>query len=543
MAAVKKTTATSAASPGGKGAAGWIILGMVLVLGFNFALRWRLAEMPLERDEGEYAYAGQLIRQGIPPYQLAYNMKFPGVYFAYAGLMTLCGETTRGIHLGMALVTSLTAVLVFLIGRKLFSPMGGLLAAASYVLLAAAPAAFGLAGHATHFIALFTTAGALILLGAEEKPAAWKWSLAGVLFGSAILMKQHALLSAALMVGWIGWSQWKKNPAEKLSAAKPVALFIGGSALPLLVMAVGLASAGVWKQFYFWAIEYATQYASAVSIRTAWSGFLNGFTPVFNTSWSLWVTGLLGVGAIFYAQQFRRQGVILILFLGGMLAAIPGFHFRGHYFLAALPGLALLSAAAGMVAWGRIKDATGRGLLAAIIGAALLVPMWNNRAIWFTASPAQVARQVYSLNPFLESPVVADYLREHTAPEDKIAVIGSEPQIYFHARRHSASGYLYMYALTEPQPLGSRMREEFAREVETNQPRYIVFVDIVTSWISLTQSDTSILTWWNEFVKQHYEIVGAVRLTADQPTEYYWDEAVVRTLDLAECHLLIYRRK
>src|ERR1700678_1899658 len=55
-----------------------IWLGLVAVLGFNFFVRWRLLGMPLERDEGEYAYAGQLFLQGIPPYQLAWNMKFPG---------------------------------------------------------------------------------------------------------------------------------------------------------------------------------------------------------------------------------------------------------------------------------------------------------------------------------------------------------------------------------------------------------------------------------------------------------------------------------
>jgi len=33
---------------------------------------------------GEYAYAGQLILQGVPPYKEAYNMKLPGTYAAYA---------------------------------------------------------------------------------------------------------------------------------------------------------------------------------------------------------------------------------------------------------------------------------------------------------------------------------------------------------------------------------------------------------------------------------------------------------------------------
>jgi hypothetical protein len=45
--------------------AGWLLLALVLL--FNFAVRWHLRELPLERDEGEYAYAGQLILQGVPP--------------------------------------------------------------------------------------------------------------------------------------------------------------------------------------------------------------------------------------------------------------------------------------------------------------------------------------------------------------------------------------------------------------------------------------------------------------------------------------------
>ena len=51
---------------------------MFVVLALVAVGRLQLLNFPLERDEGEYAYAGQLILQGIPPYELAYNMKFPG---------------------------------------------------------------------------------------------------------------------------------------------------------------------------------------------------------------------------------------------------------------------------------------------------------------------------------------------------------------------------------------------------------------------------------------------------------------------------------
>ena len=52
-----------------------LLFGALLFVAY---VRPRLVDVPLERDEGEYAYTGQLILEGIPPYQLAYNMKFRG---------------------------------------------------------------------------------------------------------------------------------------------------------------------------------------------------------------------------------------------------------------------------------------------------------------------------------------------------------------------------------------------------------------------------------------------------------------------------------
>jgi hypothetical protein len=51
----------------------WIFVALAILL--TLVVRVRLRDMPLERDEGEYAYAGQLILQGVPPYKDAFNMK------------------------------------------------------------------------------------------------------------------------------------------------------------------------------------------------------------------------------------------------------------------------------------------------------------------------------------------------------------------------------------------------------------------------------------------------------------------------------------
>ena len=167
---------------------------MVATLVLVAAVRLRLLNLPLERDEGEYAYAGQLMLQGIPPYQLAYNMKFPGTYAAYAVIMALFGQTPAGIHFGVLCLTTLTALMLFWLGKKMLDSTAGMVAATSYAVLAASPSMLGLAGHATHFAAFFATAGLCLMWKARQNGRWLAVFAAGCLFGLAVLMKQHAAL-------------------------------------------------------------------------------------------------------------------------------------------------------------------------------------------------------------------------------------------------------------------------------------------------------------------------------------------------------------
>src|ERR1035438_7767814 len=139
--------------------------GLLLLVVLLFALiRFQLRESPLERDEGEYAYAGQLMLQGIPPYQLAYSMKLPGIFAAYSVILAVFGQTPGAIHIGLLLINAATTFLVFLLARRLFGPLAGLSAAASYALLSTSPSVVGFAGHATHFVVLPAVGGILLLL-------------------------------------------------------------------------------------------------------------------------------------------------------------------------------------------------------------------------------------------------------------------------------------------------------------------------------------------------------------------------------------------
>jgi 4-amino-4-deoxy-L-arabinose transferase-like glycosyltransferase len=215
----------------------WLLLGLAILL--VIVVRVRLREMPLERDEGEYAYAGQLLLQGVPPYKDVYNMKLPGTYAAYAVIMAVFGQTPSGIHLGLMLVNVGSILLVFLIGRKLLDEVAGLAAAVSFALLSMSPSVLGLAGHATHFIAFFALAGTLLLLKVTEGGAAAvrhnpalrspysALLLSGVLFGLAFLMKQHGIFFCAfgvLFLAWVGVERWlavRTEEAKNRRGGKP----------------------------------------------------------------------------------------------------------------------------------------------------------------------------------------------------------------------------------------------------------------------------------------------------------------------------------
>src|SRR6266480_2295965 len=115
----------------------WLLLGATLIV--VLAARIRLLGLPLERDEGEYAYSGQLLLQGIPPYQLAYSMKFPGTSVAYALLMSIFGDSITAIHVGLITVNLGTTIFILLIGRRLLGEIGGTAAAATFSVLTLMP--------------------------------------------------------------------------------------------------------------------------------------------------------------------------------------------------------------------------------------------------------------------------------------------------------------------------------------------------------------------------------------------------------------------
>jgi hypothetical protein len=484
-------------------------------------VRLRLLDIPLERDEGEYAYAGQLMLSGIPPYSLVYNMKLPGTYAMYALIEAVFGQTTAGIHLGFLFVNAAAIVLVFLIGRRLFGAGAGAMAGAGYALMSVSPSVLGTSAHATHFVIVFALAGFLLLMTSRDGPRRLGTAfLSALLFGLSFIMKQQAVYFLFFAWALFAWSEWKERSSGGTRMAIRLAIFTLGLVIPFAVTCLLLWRAGVWDTFYFWTFHYAREYVSVVSPAEGWAYFQKAFPKVVGPSLGIWA--LAGMGLFFLYSKKRLSAftkiAVTLFTVFSALTVTPGLYFRLHYFVTILPAVALL-AGNGCAAVSRYIAGSGLKRWRTIAPVALgicalgwvIIGQWS---FFFIQTPTQACRTLYGREPFPEAVEISRYLKVHSNPGDRIAVLGAEPQIFFYTHRRSATGYIYFYGVWEVPLIAERITKEMVREIETARPRYVI-VEFIPP---------RLIDWARRYLNNKYNIVGRIDIISDDKTEYYWGE-------------------
>ena len=182
-------------------------------------------------------------------------------------------------------------------------------------------------------------------------------------------------------------------------------------------------------------------------------------------------------------------------------------------------------------------------ILVAVFAGVISFDLWWQRAVFFVDSPREVCQKTYPQNPFIESVSAAEYLREHSRPEDQVAVIGSEPEIYFYAHRHSATGYIYLYPLMEAQPFAARMQQEMISEIEKARPKFLVLVMYRYSWLMKKASSTAVLDWSAKYARKYYEPEALAGLRPDGEIIWLQGDEATRFQDKLDAYLTVYRRK
>lgn len=494
---------------------------LIVTVAFFAFVRVRLRAMPLERDEGEYAYAGQLILQGIPPYKLVYSMKLPGTYAVYAVIMSIFGETPSGIHLGIMLANAVATLLVFLLGKHLHGTLTGVVAGCTYALLSTRSSVLGLQGHATHFVVLAALAGILLILHAIDRSSKILLFSGAFFLGIAFLMKQPGIVFAAFAV--LYWL-WAERGLSRAQLAVGCAVLISGIASPFALSCAILYRGGVFREFWFWTFSYARAYGSILSLRGGWHE-LRVIGPWVIRPFVIWEIAAVGLTSILWSRKVRKRKAFLlgfVIFSG--LAVCPGLYFRPHYFIMLLPAIALLTGIAVAAAQEKLHSyprLVWLPLMAFVIAFAFSIHgHWN---VYVRLDPAAVFRKDHDsqgsgcADGCMQDQAVGEYIRTLSSAGDGVAVLGSEPAIYFYAHRRSATGYIYMFPLTEQQPFAQSMQEQMMAEVERSRPEFLVYVDDGYSWQTdkVPPRDRAFLDRVQQLVRSKYGLEQQLPISSD----------------------------
>jgi hypothetical protein len=521
----------------------WSAAVLLLVLG-TVLVRLRLLSMPLERDEGEFAYAGQPLLQGAAPYSLAFNIKLPGTNEAYAAMMAVFGQSAAGVHFGFLLVNLGTLVLLFCLARRLLRWAGVLVCCATYALISLSPAVLGLAGHASHLVVLAALGGWCLLLRARDTGAGRDMFLSGVLFGIAFLCKQPGLFFGFFGLTILARDVMLGKPAPWPLRLRNLLLLSLGLALPLALTCLWVWRAGTFDRFWFWTFTYARVHGQMMPMPAA----LHRLGAFFTSGAERWffLAGGAGLACLWMEPDEHEKRFLLAAgYFYSWCAVAIGLYFMRHYYLFLLPVTSLLLGAAVTTLAGlpgRVRIArlsvTAPGLFLAAVGWVV----WENRAVWFEMPPNTACMAIYPGEPFVECAAVAQFIKEHSAPGDQIEVVGSEPEIYFYARRRSVSGYIYMYDLVAEQPYASAMQREFIHDVESARPEFLVMVNNATSWTTWPNSDRTIFYWARQYPGQFYELAGVVAMYPAY-TEYLWGKEAAAASVKTSSAIYVYKRK
>ena len=450
----------------------WLCFAVLL----TFALRIPFFGVPMIADEGGYAYAtrGWLDGTGTLYHDL-WISRPQGIFLLYGLVFETLGTDVVALRLAAALAAAATAVVVWFYARRWAGGRAANLAAVIYALASASPYHEGFTANAEIFMALPAALAALVLL--QSARAGWSMPglvLTGLLIGISTLLKPSGIVM--LLVAWAFIYLDVERP-RRAQLRRSAAVLAGTlvAAIPSLVHGLVIG----WEEFLYATVTYRLTSQSSATV--SWDHHLWALLGMIARSWSfitlIWVVLLvrhrravrlwvrrrwqpkrrrfspsppnvqIGLtanspppGSFFrLTRPDDDAGFLLRLwFLGCGLGISLGGDWWTHY---------LIQAAAPFAIWlGVTLPRTARTLRRAdrvFLGLAtfglLIAPYW----VVTHGSGEAIAGELYDHPGYPVQEEVATYLREHTAPGDKIYVAFDQAALYYLSDRAPAYRHLY----------------------------------------------------------------------------------------------------
>jgi hypothetical protein len=515
---------------------------------FFVALRWNSFDTPLVRDEGEYAYAAQILTRGLPPYRHSFLQKPPMVVYSYALAQAVLRNTFWAPRLLAYLCVGIATILLGMICRMEFGPGFAFLTMWLFTPMVVLPEIQQFTANTEMFLLLpligtlavcvFSFHNSLL----RQKPL-WAWFMTGLLAGMTFWFKYTAIpILGTIFAGWtIRELQAQGLLSRKFGVTRRAAAMLLRRWLAALAGA-GLASFAGLAFFIFkgglselWEFSVTFNRAYIASTPFGFSSFWN-WSKLLWDSW--WILFLLPLALLFVRGQTVWFWVLL--FFSSLLAT--GASVYGHYYILMMPFWAVLTVLGihKCAEWLANVSRSPVGLTRLILSVGVLTIVSLSALPWITRSREQFAiDRLRTGNPFLESPLVARRVSELTAPSDYVYVAGSEPQVLYYARRLSPTRFVIAYPMMIPTLLAEKYQREAIRELQERPPAVIVLTRSPMSWLIQESTPREFLPFLEQLLKSDYERIGGSM--ADGPRTL-WREPLADE-EVGASELILYKRK
>lgn len=420
--------------------------------------------MPLMRDQGIFAWAGQTILAGGVPYADAWDVKGPTVHLLYALAFVLFGQNEGAIRVFHLLQLSLFGWGAFALFEGLSGRAGATIVAASLAALALGGDPWT-SGQPDEWAGMWLVA-ALALLACRTNT--WKAAVAGSLLGAAIGFKLPYVLFALVLL------------AFARTRTRQLAL-VAGAALPTGLMALWLWRAGAWSDAFDVLVRYASETARQ-------STPLSPLHELLGTPPLLAVQVLALVGLIVLSTIDRRRATGLVMMMGASL--LLGVVQRKNYLYHFAPYMLACALAAGAGATALLPGDARRPVWTTAVAvvsclgicvSTLWEPLhrdWNYVA--WRLGRRDNARYLaeFEIRDLSRRSIedVALRVRHETSPGEPIYLWGFDGLLYFLADRPSASRLGFSAAVAgDPDPALRPVRAaEVAADLARVKPRVLV---------------------------------------------------------------------
>ncbi len=504
----------------------WIPGSLLAMSSLIFLIaRIQLLAIPLERDEGSFAYIGHWLLRGRELYTDMLDSKLPGLYSIYALFTTLFGLTPTGVHMALLVANIGSAFCFYILTREMYNRLVASLTTSFFLFLVVSLNVAGFASHATQLLTPFVLGGILLFWKGIQSGKGLQFFFAGLCIGVAFTIKQQAAIYGILiaLIWWPFRLVWYKKENTRLPFMEWVWLGVGGF-LPLALIVGYFLSSGRFAEFYNWTVTQPFHLAGSFS-EPRYKILFRMLPGVVDQFEGVWILAAAGLGLVF-VSGFKKGSVWLGFFFAilGLASVMIGMAYYMHYFVLAMPGIALLAA----ISLNWIGQKTGKygSIISVSMAAVLLMMSMKGRMdYYFNPDYAKIHFQMYQRNMFPEIEKIGRELARRVPEGKSIGVMGSEPEVLIAAGRESCSRHLMVYSLLSDPVLSPPLQQEYIREMQACAPDYIVWNSNSASWTKgydQLQFFKELMVW----VEQNYKVIALAESRGDKPGVIVWDAAL-----------------